>query len=374
MGTRGSRKRLLFTTKKAAEKHLSETVVKVDRGEYLEIKKLPTFAQAAELCFDGKTDRRPSCVADIRTVSTCTFFPRSALSGSTRSASPLSKSCATVCASRTTRRAPQHDHPHRRRSLSLRHPPRRSHNQSRRSNRARLHGRPRIAWRRRRGQHRRHCQPGLHPVAGRNRHHARRHDARPLSPFCSRRQLSQARARANYSRCACPTLKCRTAQPTSTSAAPYRERGVKGEDIRPRYYPPKTKAAVRRIQITRDLDPDPESMEAPVSAVADELVFPTADLQAYTQGCKCPAQGQYALPASHLRFGAYHGRCACTEVQTLHGHASPAITLRIYSHWFKAQDSGAVDRLNALILKSGKSGHKMDTKLRNSVLPSEKSA
>src|ERR1700687_2537543 len=66
LGTRGPRKRLDFATKKAAEKHLSETVVKVDRGEYLELKKLPTFAQAAELWFDDKSDRRPSCVADIR--------------------------------------------------------------------------------------------------------------------------------------------------------------------------------------------------------------------------------------------------------------------------------------------------------------------
>ena len=66
LGTRGPRKRLFFPTKKAAEKHLSETVVKVDRGEYLELKKLPTFAQAAEFWYEGKTDRRPSCVADIR--------------------------------------------------------------------------------------------------------------------------------------------------------------------------------------------------------------------------------------------------------------------------------------------------------------------
>src|ERR1700687_5623653 len=66
LGTRGPRKRLYFPTKKAAEKHLSETVVKVDRGEYLELKNLPTFAQAAELWFETKTDRRASCVADIR--------------------------------------------------------------------------------------------------------------------------------------------------------------------------------------------------------------------------------------------------------------------------------------------------------------------
>ncbi len=43
LGLRGPRKRLFFATKKAAEKHLSETVVKVDRGEYLELTKTPDF-------------------------------------------------------------------------------------------------------------------------------------------------------------------------------------------------------------------------------------------------------------------------------------------------------------------------------------------
>jgi integrase len=33
------------------------------------------------------------------------------------------------------------------------------------------------------------------------------------------------------------------------------------------------------------------------------------------------------------------GGAAVTEVQALLGHASPAITLKIYSHWFKTIDS-----------------------------------
>jgi hypothetical protein len=52
------------------------------------------------------------------------------------------------------------------------------------------------------------------------------------------------------------------------------------------------------------------------------------------------------------------GGAPVTEVQTLLGHASPAITLRIYSHWFKAQDSGAVNKLSSLILGSKKSRQK----------------
>jgi len=58
------------------------------------------------------------------------------------------------------------------------------------------------------------------------------------------------------------------------------------------------------------------------------------------------------------------GGAAVTEVQPLLRHASPAITLRIYSHWFKTVDSGAVARLSRVILGSlsaapgsGETGH-----------------
>jgi hypothetical protein len=45
--------------------------------------------------------------------------------------------------------------------------------------------------------------------------------------------------------------------------------------------------------------------------------------------------------------------------------------LRIYSHWFKAQDSGAVDKLSALILgirKSGQTGRRQDSPIREKCL------
>ena len=64
---------------------------------------------------------------------------------------------------------------------------------------------------------------------------------------------------------------------------------------------------------------------------------------------------------------------AVTEVQALLGHASPAITLRIYSHYFKTMDSGAVGRLSKTIWgmpAACGSGQKLDkkrvvSKLRN---------
>ena len=34
-----------------------------------------------------------------------------------------------------------------------------------------------------------------------------------------------------------------------------------------------------------------------------------------------------------------------TEVQSLLGHSSPAVTLKVYSHWFKNVETDSVDRL-----------------------------
>ncbi|MFI5352962.1 MAG: tyrosine-type recombinase/integrase [Candidatus Binatales bacterium] len=68
------------------------------------------------------------------------------------------------------------------------------------------------------------------------------------------------------------------------------------------------------------------------------------------------------------------GGAPVTEVQTLLGHASAAIALRIYSYWFKAQDSGGVDKLSALILGSKKSGQKVDKPARMRTSATMKSA
>jgi len=60
LGTRGPRKRLDFPTKKAAEKHLAQTSVKVTRGEYLDHTQIPTFRAMAREWVQSKSDRRPS--------------------------------------------------------------------------------------------------------------------------------------------------------------------------------------------------------------------------------------------------------------------------------------------------------------------------
>jgi Phage integrase family len=48
-----------------------------------------------------------------------------------------------------------------------------------------------------------------------------------------------------------------------------------------------------------------------------------------------------------------------TEVAGLLGHSSPAVTLRIYSHWLRDLKTGSTDRLASALLGSG--GHLVDT-------------
>ena len=57
------------------------------------------------------------------------------------------------------------------------------------------------------------------------------------------------------------------------------------------------------------------------------------------------AEGQHALAASLVCVGADHGGAPVTEVQSLLGHSSPAVTLKVYSHWFKNVETDSVDRL-----------------------------
>jgi hypothetical protein len=62
----GPRKRVEFPTKKAAEKHLAATAVKVSRGEYIEPAKIPTFATVAAEWLREKADRHPATVQGWR--------------------------------------------------------------------------------------------------------------------------------------------------------------------------------------------------------------------------------------------------------------------------------------------------------------------
>src|SRR5208282_2300538 len=67
MGMNGPRRRVRFKTRKQAELFLAQTTEKAARGEYVEPAKIPKFGEIAEDWFQSKTDRRPSHVSDLRT-------------------------------------------------------------------------------------------------------------------------------------------------------------------------------------------------------------------------------------------------------------------------------------------------------------------
>jgi integrase len=66
LGLSGPRRRVRFKTRKRAERFLIETGHKVTRGEYVDPAKVPTFSEVAEDWFRSKTDRRPSHVSSLR--------------------------------------------------------------------------------------------------------------------------------------------------------------------------------------------------------------------------------------------------------------------------------------------------------------------
>jgi integrase len=72
----GTAETAILPDEKAAEKHLAENSAKVSRGEYLDQARIPTFNDAAEIWYRSKTDRRPSCVADIRSRLDRHILPR----------------------------------------------------------------------------------------------------------------------------------------------------------------------------------------------------------------------------------------------------------------------------------------------------------
>jgi integrase len=67
LGLYGPRRRVRFRTRKQAERFLSEIEHRATRGEYVEPAKIPKFGEVAEDWFASKTDRRPSHVSDLRT-------------------------------------------------------------------------------------------------------------------------------------------------------------------------------------------------------------------------------------------------------------------------------------------------------------------
>jgi integrase len=112
----------------------------------------------------------------------------------------------------------------------------------------------------------------------------------------------------------------------------------------------------------------------------EQLVFPTLDGKPLCRDFLLRLNFYPVLSRAQLRHVTFHTlRHSCasamiasgapiTEVQHRLGHANPAITLRVYSHFFTHGESAAADRLADFVLGNGgspteikKSGHFVGT-------------
>jgi integrase len=168
---------------------------------------------------------------------------------------------------------------------------------------------------------------------------------------------------------------------------------LKGEATRPRYFPPKTKAGRRTISIPALLVADLKRWKLQCPQSEEDLVFPTPDGKPVCRDWLLRVAFYPALSRARLRRVTFHTlRHSCasamiawgapiTEVQHRLGHANPAITLQVYSHFFKHTEGSTADEMAILILNGGeslgkleKSGHSVGTQADRSVVPSAVSA
>jgi integrase len=145
-----------------------------------------------------------------------------------------------------------------------------------------------------------------------------------------------------------------------------------GEATRPRYFPPKTKAGRRTISVPSVLVADLKRWKLQCPQSAEGLVFPTIEGQPVCRDWLLRVSFYPALARARLRRVTFHSlRHSCasamiavgapiTEVAHRLGHASPAITLQVYSHFFKHTEGSAADQLANMILNGGEQSGKLE--------------
>ncbi len=362
LGLFGPRRRMRFKTRKQAEHFRTETEHKAARGEYVEPAKVPRFAEVAEDWFRSKTDRRPSHVSDLRTRLDKHLIP---LFGTKRLD-------AIRIADVEKLRDDLRDRGYAPTTI----------NQI-----LRIAGSVfRLAIK--------HGRCATNPLDRVDRAHkpAREitaeddhddHAAGPdniLDPTEIRRLLEAANP--GFDRTLFLTafvtgaregelLALRWTDLELTKEGPGKMAirrslswaRLKGEEIRPRYFPPKTKAGRRVIHIPDELVAALKRWKLQCPKSDEELVFPMPDGQPICRDRLLRTRFYPALARARLRRVTFHSlRHSCasamiaagaaiTEVQNQLGHSNPSITLGIYSHWFKnAKGCGAVERLAKMAL------------------------
>jgi len=140
--------------------------------------------------------------------------------------------------------------------------------------------------------------------------------------------------------------------------------------VRPKFYEPKTRSGYRTLPLPAALVAMLKVWKLQSPQSEHDLVFCRLDGQPLHRS-NVLRQGLYpALRRAELRSvnvktlrhsyasGLIAAGAPITEVQHRLGHSNPAVTLRVYSHWFKDADTGAVDRFaQGFLANPRKSGH-----------------
>jgi integrase len=370
-GVKGQRVRLEFDTKRAAELHQSSTRIKVSRGEYRAPSKVPTFKVAADLWYESKTDRRPSHVGDLRSRLDKHILPhigemrmdhisvaaieklRDELRAATYAARTINAIIRIISAVFESAI---------RRDDVARNPVDRVE----RSFMAARELKP--------GVERESDDDAISPDAILSPDEIRlmlKHATPGLyQTLFTTAALTGARAGELFA------LRWNDVElPKEGNSQIQINKTVswarlKGQEMRPRYFPPKTRAGTRSVPISAELAAALRVWKLKCAPTPDGLVFPAADGRPLRRSNVLRYGLWAALDRAKLRRVNIHslrhsfasalimGGAAVSEVQSLLGHASPAITLRIYTHWFKKVDSGAVGRLSQIIMGDSGSARK----------------
>jgi len=373
LGTRGPRKRLYFPTKKAPEKHLAQTSVKVTRGEYLDRTQIPTFATMAREWVQSKTDRRPSYTETLHSRLEKYLLPRFgplhldqvSVSGIEKLRDDMRKlGRSPVTINGVIRMIGGVFKMAMRRGLCTINPVDRverayagerefSPDGGAEADQATPET---VLAPNEINLMLSHPEPGLY---------------RTLLTFLASTGLRSGEALAlRWGDCELDGRDPKIYVRRSLSWA-----RVQGEDIRPRFYAPKTKAGLRMVNIPSELAAIVKRWKIACPTSEHDLVFPNLDGKPLRRSIALRRGLWPALRRAEMRTVNIHSLrhsfasaliakgSPVTEVQSILGHSSPAITLNVYSHWFRATRTTAMDSVVRELLSrdSKKSGHKVGT-------------
>jgi integrase len=136
-------------------------------------------------------------------------------------------------------------------------------------------------------------------------------------------------------------------------------KGPDGVKTVARFGPPKSEAGTRDVPIGPSVVLVLKAWKLQVGRNDLDLIFPHSDGGPLERSVLLKCGLWPTLKRAGLRHVTFHSLrhsfasglimhgAPVTEVSALLGHSDPAITLKVYSHWFKAADSGAASKYTA---------------------------